>query len=199
MTRPQRSSSPGRGIANFPGPVLVAAVAGLVLVASACGRGAPDAVARTGAISTTATAGPGGRPSQGSTVSGIQKYSACMRAHGIVGFPDPIVSGSTIRLQLPPGLGQGTPRFAAAQGACRGFLPVSQTQGTFTPGQQADYLKAAGCMRAHGIAGFPDPTFSGPGGVRFTLPVGMDDNSPQFEAARAICEKLIPQGLPYSN
>jgi hypothetical protein len=54
-------------------------------------------------------------------------------------------------------------------------------------------------MRAHGIAGFPDPTFSGPGGVRFTLPAGMDANSPQFETARSICEKLIPQGLPYSN
>jgi hypothetical protein len=31
------------------------------------------------------------------------------------------------------------------------------------------------------------------------LPKGMDSNSPKFEAAREICQKLIPQGLPYSN
>ena len=69
---------------------------------------------------------------------------------------------------------------------------------TFTAQQQADYLKAAACMRRHGIAGFPDPVFSG-GDVHFPLPAGMNANSTQFLRAREICEQLIPNGLPYSK
>ena len=63
---------------------------------------------------------------------------------------------------------------------------------------QADYLKAAECMRSHGIAGFADPVFSG-GNVNFPIPSGMDTNSTQFRRAREICELLVPPGLPYSS
>ncbi len=63
---------------------------------------------------------------------------------------------------------------------------------------QADYLKAAECMRSHGIAGFADPVFSG-GNVNFPIPSGMDANSTQFRRAREICELLVPPGLPYSS
>ncbi len=56
----------------------------------------------------------------------------------------------------------------------------------------------------HGINGFPDPVFSN-GNVRFPLPQRETDNpqlnpnSPQFEAARHICQNFIPNGLPYSS
>ena len=53
-------------------------------------------------------------------------------------------------------------------------------------------------MRNHGIAGFPDPVFSG-GNVNFSIPNGMNTNSARFRRAREICELLVPPGLPYSK
>jgi hypothetical protein len=74
-----------------------------------------------------------------------------------------------------------------------------QTPGqTITPADQADYLKAAACIRRHGFPDFPDPTFQN-GTVRFNVPSSIDTNSPQAESAQATCVKLIPAGLPYSN
>ena len=67
-----------------------------------------------------------------------------------------------------------------------------------TPADQTDYLKAARCMRSHGVPDFPDPTFQN-GTVRFNVPSSIDTNSPQAKNAQATCVKLIPAGLPYSN
>jgi hypothetical protein len=69
---------------------------------------------------------------------------------------------------------------------------------TITPADQADYLKAARCMRSHGVPDFPDPTFEN-NGVKFNIPPNIDPNSSQAKRAEAICVKLIPPGLPYSN
>jgi hypothetical protein len=69
---------------------------------------------------------------------------------------------------------------------------------TITPADQADYLTAARCMRSHGVPDFPDPTF-GNNTVTFNIPPNIDPNSSQAKSAEAICAKLIPPGLPYSN
>ena len=69
---------------------------------------------------------------------------------------------------------------------------------TITPADQADYRKAAGCMRSHGVPDFPDPTFQN-NTVAFNVPPNIDPNSSQAKTAEAICAKLIPPGLPYSN
>jgi hypothetical protein len=69
---------------------------------------------------------------------------------------------------------------------------------TITPADQADYLKAASCMRSHGVPDFPDPTFEN-NGVKFNIPPNIDPNSSQVKRAEAICVNLIPAGLPYSN
>jgi hypothetical protein len=127
----------------------------------------------------------------------VLKFVACMRSHGVVNFPEPIVSGDQVSIRITPSIA-GEPRFKSAQAFCQSLLPGKGQGASFTTQQQADYLKAAACMRAHGIVGFPDPNFSG-GGVDFPLPPGMKANAPSFEAARQICQKLIPQGLPYSN
>jgi hypothetical protein len=75
----------------------------------------------------------------------------------------------------------------------------TQTAGpTLTPAEQADYRRAAACIRSHGVPDFPDPTFQN-GHVRFNIPSSIDRNSPQVESAQATCVKLIPAGLPYSN
>jgi hypothetical protein len=69
---------------------------------------------------------------------------------------------------------------------------------TITPSDQADYLKAAACMRSHGVPDFPDPSFEN-NGVTFKIPPTIDPSSSQAKSAEATCVKLIPPGLPYSN
>jgi hypothetical protein len=91
---------------------------------------------------------------------------------------------------LPPGmLPPGTPQNTGTQNA--------QTP-QITPADQGDYLKAAECMRSHGVPDFPDPTF-GHNTVTFNVPPNIDPNSSQAKSAVATCSKLIPPGLPYSN
>jgi hypothetical protein len=173
-------------------------MAGLVVLVAGCGAGPAHGVASIGSTtSTTSAAAPAGRPAPAVLGAKLQKYSSCMRSHGVANFPDPIISGNGVSLQITPGIA-GSPQFAAAQAACRSLLPGRPQGANFTTQQQTDYLKAAECMRSHGLTGFPDPTFSG-GQVGFNLPSGMDANSTPFRRARVICEKLIPQGLPYSN
>jgi len=89
---------------------------------------------------------------------------------------------------LPPGMPQPN---AQSQG--------KQTMGpSLTPADRADYVKAATCMRSHGVPDFPDPTFQN-NHVTFNIPSGIDPNSSRSKSAAATCAKLIPAGLPYSN
>ena len=96
------------------------------------------------------------------------------------------------------GVNQNSPQFRRAQRACRAFLPRGAGPVIITTQEQVDYLRAARCMRAHGVPEFPDPVFAG-GGVHFPQPPGVNIHSPQVQRAVATCRRLIPQGLPYSR
>jgi len=180
-------------------PIAVTVVALLV----GCSSTAAPRVATLGSTGTTTTAvAPSGSPaSAGSPLVNLDKYAACMRAHGVADFPDPVVHQSggdqAVKVVVPAPVGKSR-AFVAAANACKSLAPPPPTPQTITPQQQQDYLNAATCMRSHGITGFPDPVFAD-GGVKFPIPSGMDTNSPQFLQARQTCEKLIPAGLPYSN
>lgn len=49
------------------------------------------------------------------------KIAACVRAHGIPDFPDPVFSGSTVEFQPPPGkrVSFGSPQLQSAFQTCR--------------------------------------------------------------------------------
>lgn len=168
---------------------VLAVTAGLVLLAAACG-GSP--------LST----GSGGSPNAGGSASSPSAlaFSGCMRSHGVPNFPDPPPSfNGKFPGSSPQQLGVSESRIRAATGACQNLLPAVQGQAPLTAQDQHDYLRAAACMRSHGITSFPDPVFSG-GGVSFPTPSSsIDTSSPQFTQARQICERLIPAGLPYSG
>ena len=59
---------------------------------------------------------------------------------------------------------------------------------------EADALKRAQCMRSHGVPNYADPTITfSDGGVSQGEDVGksgMDPNSPTFQAAQKICQRL---------
>jgi hypothetical protein len=122
-----------------------------------------------------------------------------MRSHDVPNFPDPPSPFSgKFPGSSPQQLGVSEPRIQAATIACQNLLPAVQGQAPLTAHDQQDYLRAAACMRSHGITNFPDPAFSG-GSVSFPIPSSIDTGSTQFTRARQTCEALIPPGLPYSS
>jgi hypothetical protein len=180
-------------------------ILGLGLAMAACGGDSPNAaVASLGTTTTTLSptatgtaAGTSGHASTGkaTTAQEVDKFAHCMRAHGVAKFPEP-VPGEHITITKKTLV--STPHFQSASRACAKYAPQQAPAPDLTPQDRTDYLKAAACMRSHGIVGFPDPTFTG-AQVTFPIPSSMDPKSPQFVRARATCELLIPAGLPYSK
>jgi hypothetical protein len=124
-----------------------------------------------------------------------------MRTHGVPGFPIPIAFRDGKPVFAVPNdsaLNPHAPRYNSANDACRPLLPNLLSGEQITAKDQADYLEAARCMRAHGVLGFPDPVFAG-GQVTFPMPAGVNSHTPQFLRAETACRRLIPQGLPYSR
>jgi hypothetical protein len=127
-----------------------------------------------------------------------------MRSHGVPSFPDPTGNGGipkddVIRAfrAVSNAQAQAAPNECAHLLPAGGSLSGQATQAVPTQDQQ-DYLKAAACMRSHGITNFPDPIFSG-GNVNFPISSNINSNSTQFNQARQTCQKLIPAGLPDSG
>jgi hypothetical protein len=123
-----------------------------------------------------------------------------MRSHGVLNFPDdPASSGFNAAMRaLKQSGAMSSPEFQAAATACAKYAPPRTAPPQISTKDRADYLKAAVCMRDHGIVGFPDPVISG-ANVDFPIPQAMNTKSTQFLRAREICELLIPAGLPYSK
>jgi hypothetical protein len=176
----------------------------LALLAAGCGGGAKSpTVAQLGSsTSSTGSATASGGSQQGSASPGSEAvaYSACMRAHGVPNFPDPKISthgtGTSVAIGITPAI-SGNPHFQTAQRACVSLLKGGGRGGgdhPISPEEQSEYLKAAACIRSHGIPNFPDPTFSG-GGVHLPKTPASDLHSPQVRAAAEACESLIPGGL----
>ena len=179
MRRPRRAWPP----ATRTAATLVAAAA-LALQAAACGS------------SPSSSGGPSSPPAGGGPSAYLSHqltFARCVRSHGVPKFPDPDSRGVFPKTAIP---GVSVSRLRSAEDACQNLAPAGQPP--LTAQDQQDYLKAATCMRSHGITNFPDPAFSG-GGVHLSVPSSIDTSSQLFNRARQTCEKLIPAGLPYSG
>jgi hypothetical protein len=129
----------------------------------------------------------------GGNYADMLKFSERMRSHGVADFPDPNSSG-TVSVN---GLNPQSSQFKAGANVCRKLLPNG---GQPSPAPQAQALaqalKFSQCMRAHGIADFPDPQSVPGGGIRMTLRAtpgsDLDPNSPLFDAAQKACQSLMP-------
>jgi hypothetical protein len=168
------------------------AVAGLLAVG--CSSGPNGTTGNPGTpVAANIAAGRGGK------IAILVSYANCMRTHGVPHFPEPSANGEA----TPPAhdgsaANRNTPQFRRATQACSSLLPNNGQAPAITATDQDDYLRAAQCMRTHGVPGFPDPVFAN-GGVHFPVPRGINTQSPQVLRAETICRRLIPQGLPYSN
>ncbi|HEX4403080.1 MAG TPA: hypothetical protein VHZ98_17315 [Galbitalea sp.] len=144
---------------------------------------------------TACSATPSANSSGGASgSSSMLSFAQCMRSHGVSGYPDPDSSGS-IPKKSASQLGVTAGQLQSAQSACQQLLP----NGGNGPNQaQLQQEKALGlsfakCMRAHGVA-LPDPDNSGR--IPDPATVGIDQGSPQFQAANQACRKYRPAYMP---
>jgi hypothetical protein len=159
------------------------AIAGLALLASACGGSSASHVAQ---LSTTTTRSSS--PGRGSTHDQALAYARCIRSHGVPLWPDPESSGLFDKSKLTPRqLGVGSSQVGAAEKACKSLLPTySATQQSHVLAQA---LRFSRCMRAHGATNFPDPESNG----AIRIPHAME-NSAAYLAALHFC--LHKYGVP---
>ena len=163
------------------GPAIIATAA-VVLLAAACG-GSPSSIGSRGSSN-----------SGGSTNSHQVAFSRCMRSNGVTNYPDPDSSG-VIPKESSQQLGVTSSKFQSAQNACQHLLP----NGGNGPNQaqvalvRALSLKFAQCMRSRGV-NLPDPDSSGR--IPDPASVGINQGSPQFEAANQACGKYRPPYMP---
>jgi hypothetical protein len=162
--------------------------AGLGLLASACGGSSGEGVAQVGSTQSTTT-------ESGSGSADPAAYSACMRKNGVPKFPDPDSEGH-INISAGPGLDPNSPRYKAAERACKKYLP-SGSEDKPSPAEQArglrEALRHAACMRAHGVPNYPDPKLNAEGGLDTSFEgTGINANSPQYKAAEQACKDLAP-------
>lgn len=186
--------------------LVFAGAASVLMVAAGCGGGgASPSVASLGRTTTTSSSESAAPPAGSAQSSGGanlvvklqngEKFSQCMRSHGVPNFPDPSSNGA---LSIGPssGIDPSSPKFQHAQQTCQRLLPNG---GQPSPQQIEKMQKAAlafsACMRKHGLTDFPDPTFSG-GGVQLRLRAGsgsdLNPSSPLFQAAQKACQGILP-------
>lgn len=149
---------------------LTAALAGVALLAAACGSGSTAPAALTAYQKELA-------------------YAECMRAHGMPSFPDPQSDGTFVGT-----FDFGSHVYKSANQACahlQGGTPGTTEQFQQQVGQS---LKYAACMRAHGIANF-QVTVPAEGVIKegITGP-GDEMNTPQFQSASQACRKFQDGG-----
>jgi hypothetical protein len=180
-----------------------AAVASGVLLAG-CGGGAkapsvaslgttPSSNSRSSSSSLFPT-GVGGNGASMSTEVGTgaagMHFAACMRSHGVPGFPDPDSRG-TLTITVSPSLNPSAPVFQRAEGVCQRLLPATKPLIQARQQQMQQRLLAlAACMRSQGFPHYPDPTFGHGGMVSQGIGRndGIDPRSPIYQTAQKTCQ-----------
>ena len=175
-------------------------LASLAVVAAGCGgRAAAPRVASLNGSTTTNGASPGGggipAGASPSARQGLARFAACIRAHGVPGFPDPNAQGM-FDVGGNSGIDPSSPQFQAAEKKCQSLEPPGWQP---TPQQTAKIYQQASafaeCMRGQGIRDFPNPTLSN--GV-VTLNVrghgDLDFSSSFFQNALKSCRNSFPPG-----
>ena len=154
--------------------MLAAALAGVAVLAVACGGGPP------------AGFGPG---SGQTPYQQALAYAQCMRSHGVASFPDPTSQGL---ITYGP-VDIHSAQYLSANKICLRLVPPGPSLTTAQKHQNVrQALKFARCIRSHGVPDFADPVITGSGATAgFRVP-RTDRNSPQFQAAVHACRNFEP-------
>ncbi|HEY4023826.1 MAG TPA: hypothetical protein VGM75_34440 [Pseudonocardiaceae bacterium] len=169
------------------------------LLVAGCGAAAPsDGVPSLGGTSTQAAGG-------GDQAHALHAAAQCIRDHGVPKYQDPVVApdGSvyTDQRSLEDASGDNRNFFDTIRTACQSqFLAANfnpSTEPKATPTMVAAGVRAAECMRAHGMTHFSDPTANstftpghGFGISAGEIPAGGKAD-PTFQRAASACRALI--------
>jgi hypothetical protein len=175
------------------------AVAGLVLPAvmlAACtSRSSGGHVAQLRSTATQSSSVSSAAPTS-TQQAGAVGFAQCMRAHAVPKWPDPDSSGVFDKTRITTQqLGVGSTPLQAAQTACQHLLPpASITQQRLNAAQALQFSQ---CVRSHGVPNFPDP--DGIGRIPDPALAGVDQGSPQFQAANDTCARYRPPYIPSNH
>jgi hypothetical protein len=134
----------------------------------------------------TTTTVPKGNPTQL-----YAKWAQCMRQHGVEMADPTIDSKGVVSINAPKG---DPASFQTADSACKSLQEAARVAEGGPKSEKPDptkLLNFAKCMRAHGLADFPDP---GPnGGVRITAGANSDlkPDNPTFQNAQNVCQHIL--------
>lgn len=146
------------------------------------------AIASAWGLAGCGSGGSSAAPSTGSSIAGV-RFSQCIRAHGVSAFPDP--GGA-----FPAGI-KRSPAFRSAMQTCLRLEPPATSTGKqFTGSQRIAALAQVRCIRDHGLANFPDPTFPRTGGELLPAIPGFNPASPAFRHAATACGLKGSVGQP---
>jgi hypothetical protein len=183
---------------------ILAAVAAIGLAACGGGPASSRHVAGLGK-SSGSTASPATQTSTSSLPKGsptqlLNEWAACMRRHGDPAQSDPtITADKLIDITWNPattggifGTNKGGQGNSGPGQYCRSYLNAAQAGlgGDQQPAKSpAQLLKYSECMRANGVANFPDPGANG--NLSFSVNAGGDLNpsNPTFQSASKVCAK----------
>jgi hypothetical protein len=185
MTSPRTALQPfRRGASVVPAAILVAAIA------AGCGGNSPSSASSTAASAAHAQ-GPG---------ADAYRFSACMRSHGLPGFPDPIVHTSSSGGATSASVGirvtgqiKGSPAFKSAAAACKHLLPegpAHQSSGDQEHPPIQALVAFARCLRTHGFPRFPDPDAQGQLSLQMLSAAGINIHTPALLTAGKACASV---------
>jgi hypothetical protein len=119
----------------------------------------------------------------------MMAYAKCMRNNGITDFPDPTPNpggpGGSFSFNATGNLNPTNPTYQDANKACQALLPSGGAIPAPSAKELAEEVALAACMRAHGVANFPDPNGQG----AFNLGE-VDRGTPQFSSAIKTCRSV---------
>jgi len=165
--------------------VLLAALAATASLVAACGG-------EGGGASPTATTAAN---REAANKKAMLAFARCMRANG-VDMPDPQFQGGRVTMRAG-GPGMDPAKMRTAEKACAKYRDAVKPP-ELSAEQKEEFKKAAlanaRCMREHGIASFPDPTFDENGGAQIKLSrsSGLDPDDPKFKQAMEACRSTMP-------
>jgi hypothetical protein len=179
MTIPQSTASHGTsGRIRRLRVIAAIALISIAAVLPGCGGGSPST---------------GAGPSPATFTAAAFKYAACMRAHGLASFPDPVTTdhdGQQVGYLNTPSALAASPAFKSADRSCQRILAptldTSQSRASKLTREQ-HLLAFATCMRSHGASSFPDPAAGGQLNERMIASAGVDLKAPGVLAAAKAC------------
>ncbi|MEV7229647.1 hypothetical protein AB0M79_21850 [Polymorphospora sp. NPDC051019] len=174
---------------RFTGGLVLTAV--LALALTGCGGGATDDTGQVATADRGGSGAPGGPPDSPAPTATVTDgdreiaFARCMRENG-VDVPDPQPDGGPIRLSFGDGLEPG--KVEAAMAKCETLLPDGGEIPDADPAELDRLRQFARCMRAEGIADFPDPAPDG--SIRGGPGISLDE--PKVRAAADKCQRHAP-------